>query len=364
MRIRISKLKMRDAVKLTASAADKKGTIPILSNILLEAEDNLLRLTATNLEVGISTVVDCSVEKEGKTTINANKATKLFSSLTGNEITLETDDSKLVVRSANSRFSLATLPSDEFPEIELPENFTVKLPSDEIDRALKKVSYAASTDEARYILTGVLLRSLGDRLHAVATDGHRLALYEVFVPSEEFSAILPKKSLSELKKVLREGEEVGFVELNNKLFLRSGDTVMWTSLIEGEYPDYLSVIPENNPVSFFADKEELLSALKEVSIIFDKEEVRAVVFNLNGSNLILNAKKLEGESSEEAEVTIPVDYSGEPFTISFNIVHMIESISSFDASSIKFQMSEPLSPVLITSDEETRLKNVVMPMKI
>jgi len=355
---------MRDAVKLTASAADRRGTIPVLSNILIEAEGNLLKLTATNLEIGVSTVVDCYVESEGKVTVNANKAAKLFSSLTGEEITLESTDSKLTVKSSNSRFSLATLPPEEFPEIELPESYSTKLPSEEIDRALKKVSYAVSRDEARYVLTGVLLRSFGDRIHAVATDGHRLALYEVLASSEEFSAILPKKSISELKKVLREGEEVDVVERNNKLYLRSGDTVMWTSLIDGEFPDYMAVIPEDNPLSFTVDREELLSALKEVSIIFDKDEVRAVVFDLNGKNLTLTARKIEGEAAEEAEVTIPVDYSGEPFKISFNIVHMIESVASFDSSSLKFQMNEPLTPVLITSDEEPQLKNVVMPMKV
>ncbi len=364
MKIRVSKLKARDAVKLASSAADRRGTIPILSNILFEAEDNTLRLTATNLEIGVSTVIDCEVEEGGKVTVNANKAAKLFSSLTGDEIVLETSDSKLNVKAANSRFSLATLPPNEFPEIELPSSYPITLPSDEIDRAIKKVSYAASKDEARYVLTGVLLRSLGDRLHAVATDGHRLALYEVLVPSEGFSAIIPKKSISELKKVLREGEEVSVAEQGNKLYFSSGDTVMWTSLIEGEYPDYTAVIPEDNPLTMSADREELLSALKEVSIIFDKEEVMAVQFNLEDGRLTLQARNVEGEAPEEAEVTIPVDYSGEPFSVNFNIIHMIESISSFDGETITMKFGEELTPVLIASEDEPQLKNVVMPMKV
>ncbi|WP_456342146.1 DNA polymerase III subunit beta [Thermovibrio sp.] len=364
MKIRIGKEKIRDAVKIAASAADKRGAIPILANILLEAEDNLLRLTATNLEIGVSTVVDCTVEEEGKVTVNANKAAKLFSSLTGEEITLEREDGRVIVKSANSRFSLASLPPEEFPEVEVPGSFSVRLPSDEIDKALKKVSYAAGRDEAKYILTGVLLRSFGDRLHAVATDGHRLALYEVFVESEGWSAIIPKKSLSELKRLLREGDEVELVERHNKIYFRSGDTVMWSSLIEGEYPDYTKVIPEGNSKVFTADRDEFLSALKEVSVIFDKEEVRAVIFDLSENSLRLTAKSLEGETSEEAEVVIPVDYSGEPFRIGFNIVHMIESIGSFDGESVSVHMEEPTSPVLITSQEEPQLKNVIMPMKV
>ena len=364
MKIRINKLKARDAVRLAASAADKRGTIPILSNILFEAEDNTLRLTATNLEIGVSTVVNCEVEVGGRVTVNANKAVKLFSSLTGEEIVLETADSRLNVRSSNSRFSLATLPSEEFPEIDIPSNYSITLPSEDMDKAIKKVSYAVSRDEARYVLTGVLFRSFGDRIHAVATDGHRLALYEIQVPSKEFSAIIPKKSLSELKKVLREGEEVSIAEQGNKLYFSSGDTVMWTSLIEGEYPDYTAVIPEDNPFIVTADREELLLALKEVSIIFDKEDVRAVLFNVSDGRMKLQARNIEGESPEEAEVTVPVDYSGEPFSISFNIVHMIESVSSFEGSTIVMKFGEELTPALITSQEEPHLKNVVMPMKV
>jgi len=365
MEVKISKNKIKEAVKKVASAADKKGNIPILSNILVEAEDNILRLTATNLEIGISTVVDCEVIQPGRITVNAAKATKLFSSLTGEEFVLESDDSKLVVRSINSRFSLATLPPEEFPEIEIPETYSVKLMSAQVDRAIKKVSYAVSRDEARYILTGVLLKSFGDKVHAVATDGHRLALYEIKAEAEEFSAIVPKKSLAELRRLLKESEEVELLLKANKLYFRVGDTVMWTSVIEGEYPDYLAVIPEDNPLKCVADKEELVGALKEVSVIYDKEEVRAVIINITPGNMRLTAKKVDVDSaSEEAEVNIPVDYTGEEFEIGFNINHLLESVSSFDGNTVEMRMDQPISPVLIVSDEEPELKNVIMPMKV
>jgi len=364
MKIKVNKALIRDAVKVAASAADKRGNVPILSNVLLEAEDNLLRLVATNLEIGISTVVDCSVEECGKTTVNAGKAAKLFSSITGEEVSLSAGDSKLVVETANSRFSLATLPPEEFPEVELPQTFPVTLPSQEIDRAIRKVAYAASRDEARYILTGVLFRSVNGALHAVATDGHRLALYEISAAAQGVNSIIPKKSLSELKKLLRESEEVGIVETGNKLYFNTGDTVMWTSLIEGEYPDYTAVIPEGNSKVLTADREELLSALKEVAVIFDKEEVRGAVFTLSDGKLTITARKIEGDAAEEAEVTIPVDYSGGEFQIGFNIVHLIESVGSFDGETLKIAMEEPVTPVLITSPEEPQLTNVIMPMKV
>jgi len=365
MKIRISKDKIREAVKKVVSAADKRGNIPILSNILFEAEDNLLRLTATNLEIGVSTLIDCEVIEPGKTTVNAARAAKLFSSLTGEEFDLETEDSRLVVKSVNSRFSLATLPPEEFPELEIPESFSVRLLSSDVDRAIKKVSYAVSRDEARYILTGVFLRSFGDRIHAVATDGHRLALYEVKAEAEEFSAIVPRKSLAELKKLLRESDEVEFLGKDNRLYFRVGDTVMWTSVIEGEYPDYLAVIPEGNPLKCVADREELVNALKEVSVIYDKEEVRAVIINVAPGNMRLTAKKMDLDSaSEEAEVNIPVEYNGEEFEIGFNINHLLESVSSFDGDTVKILMDQPISPVLVVSDEEPELKNVIMPMKV
>ncbi|SMP12134.1 DNA polymerase III, beta subunit [Desulfurobacterium pacificum] len=364
MKIRINRNTIREAVKNVATAADKRGNIPILSNVLLEAEDNSLRLTATNLEVGISTLISCETVESGKTTVNALKLSKLVASLTGEELELETDDSKLIVRSVNSRFSLATLPPEEFPEVELPEKYNVKLLTSELDKAIKKVSYAVSRDEARYILTGVYLKSFGDKIHAVATDGHRLALYEIKAEAEEFSAIVPRRSLSELKKLLRESEETEMLLSENKLYFRIGDTVMWTSIIEGEYPDYLAVIPEDNPLKCVVDRDEIVNALKEVSVIYDKEEVRAVILNFTPGNLKLTAKKVELESGEEAEVNVPVEYNGEEFEITFNVNYLLEAVSSYDAESVKILMDQPISPVLITSDEEPELKNVIMPMKV
>ncbi len=364
MKIRINRNTVKEAVKNVATAADKRGNIPILSNVLLEAEDNSLRLTATNLEVGISTITSCETVESGKTTVNALKLSKLVSSLTGEEVELETDDSKLVIRSVNSRFSLATLPPEEFPEIELPEKYNVKLLTSELDKAIKKVSYAVSRDEARYILTGVFLKSFGDKIHAVATDGHRLALYEIKAEAEEFSAIVPRRSLAELRKLLRESEETEILLSDNKLYFRIGDTVMWTSVIEGEYPDYLAVIPEDNPLKCVVDKEEIVNALKEVSVIYDKEEVRAVILSFTPGNLKLTAKKVDVESGEEAEVNIPVEYNGEEFEITFNINYLLEAVSSYDAETVKILMDQPISPVLVTSDEEPELKNVIMPMKI
>ena len=365
MKVVINKDRMREAVRKVASSADKRGNIPILSNILFEADAQALRLTATNLEVGAVTSIECDVVVPGRVTVNAGRISKLLSSVVAQELEIEAQDGKLLVRSAGSRFSLATLPPEEFPEVELPPGFDVALPAEELDRAIRKVSYAVSKDEARYILTGVLFRSFGDRVHVVATDGHRLAVYEMDVKAREFSAIVPKRSLAELKKLLREGGEVEFAELENRLYFRVGGTTVWTSLIEGEYPDYLSVIPKDNPVEFTADRSEFLTALKEVSIIFDREEVKAVILKLSGGKLTLTTRKLEIESApEEAEVTLPVEYRGEDFEIGFNINHLIESVASFDGDTLRVSMSEPVTPALVVSEEERELRNVIMPMKV
>ncbi|MEO2083543.1 MAG: DNA polymerase III subunit beta, partial [Desulfurobacteriaceae bacterium] len=155
MKIEVRKPDVRDVVKLVASAADKRGNIPVLSNLLLEANDNVLRLTATNLEIGISALVNCQVIEEGKASANATKLAKLLSTITGEDVEISLEGDTLYVRSSNAKFSLATLPADEFPEIDLPEAYNVKLPSEEVDKAVRKVAYAVSRDEARYILTGV-----------------------------------------------------------------------------------------------------------------------------------------------------------------------------------------------------------------
>jgi DNA polymerase-3 subunit beta len=365
MKVRVKRLDIKEAVRKVAGCADKKGNIPILSNILIEAEDNTMRLTATNLEMGASTVIPSTVDEPGKTTVNAVKFSKFVASFSGEEFEMRTEDSKLTITSTNLEFSLATLPPEEFPEIELPEEYSLRLLSSHLEKGIKKVSYAVSKDEARYILTGVYLNARGDKFHVVATDGHRLALYELPSTSEEFSAIVPRKFLTEFRKVLKESADVELLLKDNKFFARAGDTVVWTSVIEGEYPDYLAVIPESNPLKCVVERDEFLSALKEIAVIYEKEEVKAVILNLTPGKLELNARggEIEG-TAEEGTVSIPAEYSGEEFQIGFNINHLIESISSFDGDTIKILMDKPITPVLIASDEEPELKNVIMPMKV
>ncbi len=361
MKIKIEALKLREAVKKVASAADKKGHIPILSNVLIEAEDSKIRLTATDLEVGITTNTSCNVEEPGRITVNASKLLKISSNLSGNEVEMGLDGNVLRISSSNSNFTLTTLPPDEFPEVTFTGKNSVNIPSDQLDRALKKVLYAVGKDETRYVLTGVYITSLRDRVHVVATDGHRLSLYELKTSVPEFGVIVPRRVFSEVKKLLTYVDEVSISSSENQVIFSFGDTVLSSSVIEGDYPNYLAVIPEDNPLKCIVDRDEFLTALRETSVIFDKEDVRPVVLTLTPRLIKLLTK---AETGEEAVVEIPADYSGEEFEIGFNVTHLTESVSSFEKGDIQLSLDTPTSQALLTSDSDPNLKCVIMPMRI
>ena len=365
MKFKINKEIIKEGVKKVAPAADKKGAIPILSNILLNISDNTLTLAATDLDLGIATVVSCEAVEEGSITVNAQKLQKLVSSLSVEEIECEVEGNMFVIRTMKSKFSLATLPPDEFPQIKLKGENEISVLADELDKAIKKVAYAASKDEVRYNLMGVYINSLGNRIDTVATDGHRLALYTIETGVPEFNVIVPRRTLSELKRLMRGSQEVKISTEGNQIFFEFDDTYLFSSVIEGEYPDYMAVIPEDNPLKASVSRDEILTALKEVSVIYDKEDAQPVVMKFNPDNVKLIAKKFDSiDAGEEAEVEVPCEYTGEDFEIAFNIRHMIEAISSFDGDTIDIMMDGPMTQVLITSTEEPQLKCVIMPMKI
>ncbi len=365
MKFKINKEILKEGVKKVAPAADKKGAIPILSNMLLSVSDNTITLAATDLDIGIATIANCDVIEEGNVTVNAQKLQKLVSSLSVEEVECELNGNMFLIRSMSSKFSLATLPSEEFPGIKLKGKNEISVLSEEIDKAIKKVAYAASKDEVRYNLMGVYLNSLGNRLDAVATDGHRLALYTIDVKIPEFNIIVPRHGLSELKRLLKGSQEVKISTEGNQIFFEFDDTYLFSSVIEGEYPDYMAVIPEDNSLKAVVDREEILTALREVSVIYDKEDAQPVIVKFNPDKVKLTAKKFDSiDAGEEAEVEIPCEYSGEEFEIAFNIRHIIESVASFDSSSITLFMDGPMTQVLLASDEEPQLKCVIMPMKI
>ncbi|WP_456437409.1 DNA polymerase III subunit beta [Desulfurobacterium sp.] len=365
MKIKINKEVLKEAVKKVAPAADRKGNIPILSNILLAASDNTLSLYATDLDIGIATIVNCEVIEEGNTTVNAQKLMKLVSSLSVEEVECEVEGNMFTVRTMGSRFSLATLPPDEFPQIKIKGENEVSLPSEEIDKAIRKVAYAASRDEVRYNLMGVYLNSNGERIDAVATDGHRLALYVMDASVAEFGVIILKRTLGELKRLLKGSGEVKISTEGNQIFFEIDDTYLFSSVIEGEYPDYMAVIPEDNPLKAVVNKDEFLTALKEVSVIYERDDTQPVIMIFNPDRVKLVARRFDSiDASEEAEVEVPCEYNGEEFEIAFNVKHMVEAVGSFDSDTITISMDGPMTQVLLESSEEPQIKCVIMPMKI
>ncbi len=372
MKVKISKSEFKDALRKVVSAADKKGSIPILANVLLVAQDGYVTATATDLEIGISVRIRADVERPGKTTVNAFKLAKISSSALSDSIELELKENTLHVSAGRAHFSLLTIEPDEFPNINaVSSENEFELSSSDLDNAIRKVAYATGKDEYRYYLMGVLIRSIDseNKVHFVATDAHRLALYEADAEAFGISAIVPRRTMAELKKFLKGSDRVKVSVSSEKsgsqIFFSTDDSVLFSSLIEGDFPDYMSVIPEASPVKATFDRQELLLALKEVSVVYDKLDTSPVIFEFGGSVAkIFASKKAEGGvSAEEAQVEVPLEFDGQELKVAFNLKHLLEGLSSFDSSSVTLNMATDTSPVLINSEEEPRLKCVIMPMR-
>jgi DNA polymerase-3 subunit beta len=237
MKAKVNSREMKEKLTLVSFAVDSKGAIPILSGMLLDAEDGEIRVVGTDLEKGVITTVECEVEKVGKAVVNGKKITNLFSRLTTGTAELEEKGEKFYVKTATSKFGLAVMNADEYPEISLPEEYLTSIPAFQFDAGIKKISYAIGKDEARYILTGLYIKSFGNEIHFVGTDGHRLALYKLPIQAEEFEVIIPRKNLSLIRRILpkvnsEEGEVVDIALSDNKFFVRNEKDVIWSSVVE------------------------------------------------------------------------------------------------------------------------------------
>lgn len=371
LKIEISRPDLLKSLNLTQSVVERRGTIPILSNIRLEAAGGGLKLTATDMDISVEDKADAAIDVSGATTVPAHTFFDIIRKLPeGNEITLDkpAGDNKLTIRSGSARFSLSTLPVDDFPvmdEGDLTHHFT--LPAAELQNLVEKTRFAVSTEETRYYLNGVYLHTTEEEdkvLRTVATDGHRLARLETAVPDGATGmpgVIVPRKTIGELRK-LTEGTD-GNIEISlseTKIRFRSENTVLISKLIDGTFPDYARVIPSNNDKIMEVNCKELASAVDRVSVIAT-EKTRGIKLNLSANRLTLSANSPEqGNATEELEVT----YAADDLEIGFNSRYMLDMLSQIEGETVQFVFAESAAPALVRDPGDVGAIYVIMPMRV
>ncbi len=371
MKLKIKKEEILKGLQRIQGVVEKKNTMPILSNMLLTAEGDSIEIIATDLEIGLRGRYAADVEKPGSVTVSAKKMYEIVRELPADEVQIKVEEGNWVkIISGRSQFKLVGLPKDEYPALpDVAEEGMIAIDGDMLRDMIRKTLYSVGENDARYVLNGLFVHMTqakgGLNIRMVGTDGHRLSMIDRVIDAthKEESIIIPKKAMMELRRLLEEDApktelRLGFSK-NHALFKRDG-LVMVSKLIDGNYPNYLQVVPAKSSKKVTVSKEVMTHAVKRVSIL-SKEKTNAVKLSLEKERIILSTNNPEiGEASEE----LAVDYAGEGIAIGFNSRYLMDVLMSMDREHIAIEFNDPLSPCLITEDGDEHYKCVVMPMRV
>ena len=367
MKATIERATLLKSLSHVQSVVERRNTIPILSNVLIEArEDGSIRLMATDLDLQVDESVPANVGQPGATTVSAHTLFDIVRKLPeGSQVELNAAEGKMQLSAGRARFNLATLPRDDFPVIaegELPTRF--ELPAATLRQIIDKTRFAISTEETRYYLMGIFLHVAEDQLKAAATDGHRLA--RVTVPKPDGAdgmpdVIVPRKCVAELRKLLEELE--GTVEVSmsgTKIRFGLGSAVLTSKLIDGTFPDYNRVIPTANDKLLKLDPKTFAQGVDRVSTIAS-EKTRAVKINVDRDKVTLSVTSPEsGTATEE----LPADYGSDGIEIGFNARYLLDILGEIDGDSVEVHLADAAAPTLLRENDKSPALYVLMPMRV
>ncbi len=349
------------------SVVERRNTIPILSNVLIEASaDGVVRLMATDLDLQIVDETQGAVDQAGTTTVSAHTLFEIIRKLPeGSQVSLSAAEGRMHVAAGRYKSNLPTLPRDDFPVIaegELPTQF--ELPAARLRAIIDKTKFAISTEETRYYLNGIFLHVADDAMKAAATDGHRLARVTIARPEGAQGmpdVIIPRKCVTELRKLLDEVEGSVAVSLSaTKIRFALGHAVLTSKLIDGTFPDYNRVIPTANDKLLTIDPKSFMASVDRVATIAS-EKTRAVKMALDRDRITLSVTSPEnGTAAEE----VPGDYSASGFEIGFNARYLLDILQQIEGDTVEVHLADAAAPTLIRENDKAEALYVLMPMRV
>ena len=365
MKLIADREKLLGPLQAVIGVVERRQTMPVLANVLLNVHDGRVSVTATDLEVELVAATEVSVVQAGDLTVPGRKLLDILRALPEKtSVTLVQEGEKLVVKGGRSRFSLSTLPAAEFPLVEdINAQQSVQVPRKELQRLLEKTHFSMAQQDVRYYLNGMLLEIDGLTLRAVATDGHRLAVSETQLSARAKTAqqvIVPRKGVLELQRIL---DADGTAELaigTNHIRAQIGDVRFTSKLIDGRFPEYSRVIPAAPPALIAADRDTLRQALQRTAIL-SNEKYRGIRITVKKDVITVQAHNPE---QEEAEEEIEVSYAGADLEVGFNVNYLLDALAAIDGAQVEIGLSDSNSSCLIRSPGSTDSRYVVMPMRL
>ena len=372
--LKTSQHELLTALQSVSGIVERRHTLPVLANVLIRKNGGAIQLTTSDLEIQIRATADLGGDGGSfSTTVGARKLIDILRTMPAEQtVSLELQQSKLILRSGKSKFTLQTLPAEDFPLVQEAPNFgpAFKVPQKTLKTLLDQVAFAMAVHDIRYYLNGILFVAEGKTLSLVATDGHRLAFasatLDIEVPKQE--VILPRKTVVELQRLLSdagapEGEDAPTLEMQfaaNQAKFAFGNMEFVTKLVEGKFPDYNRVIPKNHQNSVTLGRAPLLASLQRTAIL-TSEKFKGVRLNFEPGTLRVASSNAE---QEEAVDELDIDYGGDPVEIGFNVTYLIDALANMGQEMVKVELQDANSSALITIPEDAHFKYVVMPMRI
>ncbi|HEY1327722.1 MAG TPA: DNA polymerase III subunit beta [Casimicrobiaceae bacterium] len=353
-------------LQAVSGIVERRHTLPILANVLLEQKNGHLNVTATDLEMQITAVSELAGKEGQSTTVGARKLQDLLRALPDDaSLNLDVAGSKMTVRAGRSRFNLQTLPAADYPRISLgaEQLQTLTLPQKDLRGLLRLAEFAMAQQDIRYYLNGMLLVVDQGSLQAVATDGHRLSWASLAVAGNftRQEVILPRKTVLELSKLLQDVEDPVTIDiLANQVRFRFGNVELVSKVVDGKFPDYNRVIPTGHTRQVQLARTELLAALQRAAIL-SNEKFRGVRLVLGDDTLRIICTNSE---QEEAEEELEVPYKGDGLDIGFNITYLLDALQNLSSEEVRFAFGDANSSALVTMPDRDDYKYVVMPMRI
>jgi DNA polymerase-3 subunit beta len=359
--------KVLAALQSVAGIVERRHTLPILANVLIRKTGASLQLTASDLEIQIRTTAELQGDTgDFTTTVGARKLIDILRTMPADQtVSLESNASKVILKGGKSKFTLQTLPAEDFPLVQEAATFgpMFSVPQKTLKVLLSQVAFAMAVHDIRYYLNGILFVAEGKQLSLVATDGHRLAFasstLDIEVPRQE--VILPRKTVLELQRLLSDAE--GAIDMqfaNNQAKFSFGGMEFVTKLVEGKFPDYNRVIPKNHRNSVTLGRAALLATLQRTAIL-TSDKFKGVRLSVEPGCLRVASNNAE---QEEAVDELDIDYGGDAIEIGFNVTYLIDALSNMSQDMVKLELSDGNSSALFTIPDNATFKYVVMPMRI
>ncbi len=359
--------KVLSVLQSVAGIVERRHTLPILANVLIRKTGSTIQFTTSDLEIQIRTAAELEGDSGNFTTsVGARKLIDILRTMPSDQtVSLESSAAKLILKGGKSKFTLQTMPAEDFPLVQESANFgpVFSVPQKTLKDLLSQVSFAMAVHDIRYYLNGILFVAEGKQLSLVATDGHRLAFssatLDVEVPRQE--VILPRKTVIEMQRLLSDTE--GAIEMqfaNNQAKFSFGGMEFVTKLVEGKFPDYNRVIPKNHKNIISLGRVALLASLQRTAIL-TSDKFKGVRLNIDPGTLRVASNNAE---QEEAVDELDIDYGGDSIEIGFNVTYLIDALSNMTQEMVRIELSDSNSSALLTIPDNATFKYVVMPMRI